>query len=169
MALTNFERMVQLADDVFAVRTDPDQLQVDQDVLANLRKIHLATVSEYDDGNGPVAWVLIIPTTAALMQAFLSGQITEMQLYERTPVGAVYEAVYLCSGMVLEEYRRQGIAGQLALAALARIRADHPIAALFTWAFTEEGRIASIALARATGLPLLERSFAELDLEGRKG
>lgn len=60
MALSNFERMIQLAEEVFAVKNDPDQLDVNQDVLERLQKIHPSTVSEQDDGNGPVAWVLMI-------------------------------------------------------------------------------------------------------------
>ena len=47
MDLSNFERLIQLADEVFAVKSDPSQLDVNQDVLARLKKIHPATISEY--------------------------------------------------------------------------------------------------------------------------
>ncbi|MFE3871064.1 hypothetical protein ACFX5F_07495 [Flavobacterium sp. ZS1P70] len=47
--------MLQLADEVFAVKNDPEQLDVNQEVLERLMRIHPATVSEYDDGNDPVA------------------------------------------------------------------------------------------------------------------
>ncbi len=46
MGISNFERMLQLADDVFAVKNDPDQLDVNPDVLDQLRRIHPATVSD---------------------------------------------------------------------------------------------------------------------------
>nr|MBP6681257.1 hypothetical protein [Saprospiraceae bacterium] len=118
MGTSNFERMIQLADDVFAVKNDPDQLDVNQDVLDQLRRIHPATVSEFDDGHGPVAWVLLIPTTLGLMDQFLNHSISEKELYEQTPLDAAYEAIYLCSAMVLEEYRRKGIARQLTLKAI---------------------------------------------------
>ena len=39
MGISNFERMLQLADDVFAVKNDPDQLDVNQDVLDQLRRM----------------------------------------------------------------------------------------------------------------------------------
>jgi GNAT superfamily N-acetyltransferase len=149
--------MLLLAEEVFDTRSDPAQLNVDPAVLEHLRQLHPATVSEEDDGNGPIAWVLLIPTTAELMKAFVTGTITEQELYDRTPVGAVYEAVYLCSGMVLEEHRRKGITKRLTLDALHRIRADHPIRALFVWTFSQEGRLSAEAIARASGLPLAAR------------
>jgi hypothetical protein len=63
MTVSNLERMIKLADDVFDIKSDPDQLDVNQDVITRLQRIHPATVSEFNDGNGPAAWVLVIPTT----------------------------------------------------------------------------------------------------------
>ena len=157
MPLSNFERMIQLADEVFATKSDPNQLDINEEVLDHLRKIHPATVSEYDDGHGPVAWILLIPTTVELMNQFIKGIISEKELYELTPLGTKYEAVYLCSAMVLEEYRRKGIAKQLTHAALEAIRKDHPIKSLFVWTFSKEGLLGAEALARLTSLPLQSR------------
>ena len=157
LGISNFERMLQLADDVFAVKNDPDQLDVNQDVLDQLRRIHPATVSEFDDGHGPVAWVLLIPTTLGLMDQFLSHSISEKELYEQTPLDASYEAIYLCSAMVLEEYRRKGIARQLTLKAIDSIRKDHPIKNLFVWSFTIEGDMTADTISQITSLPLLKR------------
>jgi len=158
MSLSNFERMIQLADEVFAVKNDPDQLDVNEEVINRLRKIHPATVSEYDDGNGPVAWVLLIPTTNALMNEFLSNDISEKQLYEMTPLGAEFDAIYLCSAMVLGEYRRKGIAKQLSLKAIEAICKDHPIKVLFVWSFSKEGDLGAESIARSTSLPLYKRA-----------
>lgn len=158
MALSNFERMIELADEVFAVKNDPNQLDVNEEVLDHLRKIHPATVSEYDNGHGPVAWVLVIPTTLTLMNRFLHGEISEKELYEQTPLGVKYDALYLCSAMVLEEYRRRGITKKLTLAAINSIRADHPIQSLFVWTFSAEGVLASDALAKSVSLPLYHRA-----------
>ena len=157
MALSNFERLILLADEVFAVKTDPNQLDVDQDVIAKLRKIHPATLSEYDDGNGPVAWILVIPTTTDLMNRFLEHKISEKELFDLTPTDAAYDALYLCSALVLEEYRRKGIAGKLTVEAIERIRKDNPIKALFIWAFSKEGDLSSEKIARLTSLPLYKR------------
>lgn len=157
MSLSNFERMIQLAEEVFATKDDPDQLDVNQEVLARLHRIHPSTVSEYDDGNGPVAWVLLIPTTLDLMNRFLESDISEKELFEQTPLDTTYEALYLCSAMVLEEYRRNGIAKRLALTAIEHIRKDHPLKSLFVWAFSKEGDFGSEALARLTSLPIHKR------------
>jgi GNAT superfamily N-acetyltransferase len=157
MSKSNFERILQLADEVFAVKNDPEQLDVNQEVLERLMRIHPATVSEYDDGNGPVAWILLIPTTLDLMHQFLDHAISEKELFERTPLDTKYEALYLCSALVLEEYRRKGIAKRLTLQAIENIRQDHPLKALFVWTFSREGQLGAEAIARYTSFPLYKR------------
>jgi ribosomal protein S18 acetylase RimI-like enzyme len=157
MSKSNFERMLQLADEVFAVKNDPEQLDVNQEVLERLMRIHPATVSEYDDGNGPVAWILLFPTTVDLMHQFLNAVISEKQLFDLTPLAIKHEALYLCSALVLEEYRRKGIAKRLTLQAIEKIRKDHPLKALFVWTFNKEGDLGAEALARSTSLPLYKR------------
>jgi len=157
MPPSNFERMIQLADEVFASKSDPTQLDVNPEVLDHLRKIHPATVSQYDDGNGPVAWILLIPTTQELMARFLENKISEKELYELTPLHTTYDALYLCSAMVLKEYRRKGIAKQLTLDAIDKIRKDHTLKALFVWTFSKEGLMGSEALAKLISLPLYKR------------
>lgn len=154
---SNLERLIKLADDVFDIKNDPEQLDVNQDVINRLHEIHPATVSEYDDGNGPVAWVLVIPTATGIMNRFLKCEIPEKELFELTPPGIIYEAIYLCSALVLEEYRRKGITKQLALKAIESISSDHPIKALFVWPFSHEGNLASEAIARLAKLPLYHR------------
>jgi len=157
MALSNLERMIQLATEVFDVKNDPSQLDVDQHVIERLLRLHPAAVSEYDDGNGPVAWVLCIPTTISLMHRFINREINEKELFDLTPEDAVYDALYLCSALVLPEYRQRGITKTLAAAAIEKIRARHPIKALFSWPFSREGILASESIARIANLPLYQR------------
>lgn len=154
---SNFERLLALADEVFEVRTDPAQLNVDEDILERLRRLHPASVQEESTNDGPIAWVLLIPTTRALMEEFVAQRVTERELYDRTPERGPYQAVYLCSGLVLPEHRRQGIAMRLTTRAIEAMRKDHPIDALCSWAFTTEGRASALALAQRCGLPLHER------------
>lgn len=158
MALSNYERLVQLADEVFAVKRDPSQLDVNLEVLERLTKLHPSTVSAFDDGNGPVAWVLLIPTTTELMHQFLANQISEKELFYLTPLDRSYEAIYLCSALVLEEYRRKGITKNLALTAIAKIRQNHPLKAAFVWVFSPEGDLAAKTIARLVGIPLYKRN-----------
>ena len=157
MAQSNFERMIQLSDEVFSSRTDPDQLNVNEDVMDHLQLIHPDTISEYDDGNGPVCWILCIPTTLELMTQFIDQKISERELYELTPLNTSYEAIYLCSAMLLEEFRGKGIAQNLCLNAIQRIKKDHEIKDLFFWSFSNEGEKLANKVSELTGLPLHKR------------
>jgi hypothetical protein len=157
MANSNLERLIKLADEVFAVKCDPSQLDVNAEVLARLKKIHPATISEYNEGNGPVAWVLLIPTTTELMEQFINEYITEKELFELTPLHVSYDTIYLCSALVLEEYRRKGITKTLVLKAIVKIRKKHPLKAAFVWAFSPEGNRAAETIASLAELPLYKR------------
>ena len=157
MALSNFERMIQLSDQVVSSRTDSDQLMVNEDVMEHLQLIHPSTISEYDNGKGPVSWVLCIPTTLDLMNRFMDQKISERELYELTPLHTKYEAIYLCSALLLEEFRGKGIATGLAVEAVETIRADHDIKALFMWAFSKEGEKLAQKLSGLMDLPLYKR------------
>lgn len=158
MESSNFERLVMLAQEVFDVYNDPTQLNVDQDVLNRLVQIHPASISEFNEGDGPVAWLLVFPTTIELMDKFVSCQITEKELFLQTPVGVGYESIYICSALVLEEYRRKGITKKLALDAIEKIRKDHPIKVLFCWSFSREGDFTADTISWLTGLPLRKRA-----------
>lgn len=157
MALSNYERIIQLADQVFSSRTDPDQLNVDENVMAHLQLIHPDTMSEYDDGNGPVCWILCIPTTLDLMTKFINQKISERELYELTPLNTKYEAIYLCSALLLEEFRGKGIAQRLGVRAIENIKMDHSIKALFFWSFSKEGEKLAEKVSGLMGLPLFKR------------
>lgn len=157
MTISNFDRLVQLADEVFAYKNDPQQLDVDPAVLERLREIHPATLAERMEDNGPVAWVLVIPTTLELMNRFLKSEISEKELFDLTPTHSTYEALYLCSALVLKEHQKKGIGKDLTFQAVEKIRKDHPLRALFVWVFTKEGEALSQTIARLTSLPLYKR------------
>ncbi len=149
--------MIQLSDEVFSSRLDPDQLNVNENVMEHLQRIHPDTISEYDDGNGPVCWILCIPTTLDLMHQFINQKISERELYELTPLNVKYEAIYLCSALLLEEFRGKGIAQGIAIKAIESIKMDHPIKALFLWAFSKEGEKLAEKVSGLIGLPLYKR------------
>jgi GNAT superfamily N-acetyltransferase len=157
MASGNLHRLIKLADEVFAVKNDPDQLDVNQQVIDRLLSIHPSTVSEYANADGPVAWILIIPSTIYLMQLFLEKKISEKELFELTQADETYDALYLCSALVLPEFQRKGIAKRLILAAIENIQKDHPIKCLFAWPFSKEGDLISETIASLTSLPLFKR------------
>lgn len=154
MSSGNFERMIRLAEEVFATKNDPNQLDVNQAVIERLQRIHPSTVTEYNAEDGPVAWVLIFPTTQELMRRFLEKEISEKELFEQTQPGAKYEAIYLCSALVLEEHRRKGIVKRLAVSAIENIRRDHPVKSLFVWPFSDAGQATAEKISQLTGLSL---------------
>lgn len=153
----NFQRLVQLADEVFAYKDDPDQLNVNPQVLDKLHQLHPLTLSDYSNEAGPVVWLLVIPTTIELMHRFLNKEISEKELFELTPLNIKYKALYLCSALVLEEYRRKGITLQLLLEAIEAIKRDHPLECLFVWPFTNEGDKLAEKVAKLTAMPLYKR------------
>ena len=157
MALSNFERMIQLSDEVFSSRTDPDQLNVNENVMERLQLIHPDSISEYDDGNGPVCWILCIPTTLELMTQFINQKISERELYELTPLITKYEAIYLCSALLLDEFRGKGIAQELCIEAIEGIKIDHSIKALFYWSLSKEGEKLAEKISGLIDLPLYKR------------
>ena len=151
--------MIQLADQFFETKNDPDQISVTEDVMSQLHKIHPATLSEKKNENGPIIWILILPTTFGLMEAFIGEEITERELLDKTPVGASYDAVYLCSALVLPEHRGKGLAKGLTIEAVRSIQHDHPIKYLFYWPFSPEGEHLAKSIARELGLPLRQRTL----------
>jgi hypothetical protein len=153
----NFNRMLTLVNEFFDTRNDPDQISVSAGERKKLEYIHPSTLSERANEDGPIVWILMVPTTHGIMERFISGAITEKQLLEETPIGAPYDAIYLCSASVLPEFRHKGLAKKVTLEAINTIRKDNPIKELFYWPFSDEGRALANAVAQEVGLPLYER------------
>ena len=153
----NLQKMIRLAEEFFDIRNDPAQLSVNEDVMAALRAIHPATLSEEATEDGPVAWILVIPTTFDIMERFVREEISEAELYRQTHPGQRFEAIYLCSALVLPEFRRKGLARKLTVAAVKSLRKDFLIRALYTWAFSMEGERLGEIVAKESGLPLYKR------------
>lgn len=154
---SNLERMIQLADEFFSAKDDPKQLSVTPEVMERLRQVHPATLTEQDDGDGPIAWILLIPTTDHLMRMFIEKEIDELDILDKTPLYHAYDTVYLCSALVLPEHRGKGIASRLTCQGIESIRQEHPIASLFFWSFSIEGENLAASVSRSVGLPLYKR------------
>jgi hypothetical protein len=154
----NLTRMIQLADEVFGMKQDSAQISVNSKVISRLRKIHPHALTEKRTRKGPIAWILIFPTTKELMKQFIKKQINERDLLKKTPVGIKYDAVYLCSALVLPEYRRKGFAKRLMCKAIKSIRKQHPIKFLFYWEFSREGKKLAVSVAKEFSLPLYKKA-----------
>lgn len=91
------------------------------------------------------------------MTQFINQKISERELFELTPLNTKYDAIYLCSALLLEEFRGKGIAQSIAVKAIESISVDHSIQALFMWAFSKEGEKLAEKVSGLVGLPLYKR------------
>jgi hypothetical protein len=153
----NLERMIQLAGEFFATKNDPSQISINGRVMARLKNIHPNTITEKSTSRGPVAWILLIPTTHTLMEQFVSKKINERELYRKIPLHVTYDSIYLCSALVLPEYRGRGLAKKLMIQAIKSIQKKHPITSLYYWALSSEGKKLAASVAKELSLPLSER------------
>jgi ribosomal protein S18 acetylase RimI-like enzyme len=153
----NFERMLELVGEAFDTRNDPDQISVTPEEQELLALLHKDTLSELANEDGPIVWILLVPTTRSTMDRFLANTITEKQLLHETVAGEKYDALYLCSATVLPEFRGKGLAKKLCLEAITNIRQEHPISTLFYWPFSAEGKGLAMSLSLEIGLPLHEK------------
>lgn len=149
--------MMQIIDEVFDTRNDPQQIQVNEEARKKLISIHPAVFSEYNEGNGPCIWTLLIPTTEAIMNLFVTGKITEQELLEQTQPGGKYDVIYLCSVTALPEYRGKGLSLKLCSDAIRKICKDHPVKYLLVWPFTEQGNQLAEKLSKKFHLSLKKR------------
>lgn len=149
--------MIRLADEFFETKNDPEQISGTEDVFRRLGRLHPATLSEKKTRNGPVAWIMVIPTSLEIMEDFLTEWLSEKDLLERAAPGTSFEAIYLCSALVLPEFRRKGLAAQLTLSAVRSIMRDHPVNSLYYWSFSDAGDALARSVATKAGLRLLKR------------
>jgi ribosomal protein S18 acetylase RimI-like enzyme len=157
----NFERMIKLAEEFFGARSDPNQISVDEKILEKLARVDPATRMQEVNEDGPITWILVIPTTNVVMNRFLREEISENELLELTLPGEKYDSVYLCSALVLPENRGKGIAKQLTIEAIRSISKRHPIRSLYVWAFSDDGARLAAAVAKEVGLPLYKRKESQ--------
>ena len=149
--------MIRLAGEFFETKNDPTQISINTKSIARLKRLHPATMTERRTKKGPIAWILVIPTTHELMKQFITKRLNEQELLYSTPVRTKYDALYLCSALVLPEHRGKGYARRLAIKAIKAIRKEHPIKYLFYWAFSVAGRKLAGSIAKECGLPLFQR------------
>jgi predicted GNAT family acetyltransferase len=69
------------------------------------------------------------------MNQFIEQKISEKELYELTPLNTKYEAIYLCSALLLEEFRGKGIAQELCIEAIEGIKKAHSIKSIIFLGF----------------------------------
>jgi hypothetical protein len=153
----NLKRLLEHVDHVFATRNDPSQIAFTEADMEKMESLHYGCLQEAANEDGPISWVAVIPTSLELMHQFIRGELSERQLFNATEESTPQQAVYLCSAIVLPEYRRSGIAFDLSVRSIRTIQEDRPIEAAFVWPFTEEGESLARKVASTCSLPLFVR------------
>ncbi|MBL0132806.1 MAG: hypothetical protein IPP79_01725 [Chitinophagaceae bacterium] len=156
MPESNYERMIQLAESVFDTKSDPDQLDVDEKVIERLLRIHPSTVSEFDDGNGPVVWILVLPTTSVLMKLFLNKEISEKELFYTTPIEAILMPSTYVPLWFWKNTEEKGLARKMTLEAVENIRKEHPIKTYLFGHLVKKEMALAERVAQLAELPLLK-------------
>jgi hypothetical protein len=150
----NYQRMMDIIDEVFATGKDKNQIQVTKKDMQKLTKIHPNCLSEIANENGPIIWVLMIPTTQKIMEDFFGKKISEKQILENTIPGENYSCIYLCSASTLPEFAGKGLTKKLCFEVIEKMRKSYSIENLFVWPFTVAGKKLAERIAIETGLNL---------------
>jgi predicted GNAT family acetyltransferase len=115
-------------------------------------------MNEHLVDDGPVVWSTVIPTSKALGEAFMNGDISESELLSRTSTDAPFQMIYLCSVLVHPDFRGKGLAYDITRKAIENICSEHEIESLCVWPFSPEGLQLAHRLADEVGLPLILRA-----------
>ena len=154
----NEARMYELIDDVFDTQNDSTQLRFSESDIEKLISLSPHTLQEAANEDGPYAWISVFPTSIDLMNQFVSEQINERQLFDLTNKEDNNEVVYLCSAIVLPEFRNQGLALKLTIQAIEALQLSYPIRVALVWPFSDNGLRLAEKAAEACGLSLRART-----------
>ena len=153
----NLRRMLDLVDEVFETKSDPNQLSFTEEDMEHLQALHPACLNELSNEDGPYAWISIFPTSLILAKEFVGGKSTERELFDKTLElnPAQLDTVYLCSALVLPEFRKNKIAFNTTVQAIESMKNNLSIQHVLVWPFSQEGEKLAKKIAEASLLPLL--------------
>jgi len=149
-------KILELAEETFNTGDDPDQAPVSRASMDKLTALHPKSISYRLDGDKPIGFTTILPTTKDLMRRFLDGEINEKELFNLSQKQDKYSALYLMSAVVKPEHRKRGLAFEMALEGLDSIGVSLDTD-LFCWPFTDEGRALADRVAKHFGLAMHHR------------
>lgn len=142
------KKMAKISEDFYGTEKDPDQIPITEETQEKLLSIHPETaLYEIDKNNEPISWVIVIPTSLETMEEFLTNELTENELFEKAVIEKKFEALYLCSMFTMPQHQRKGLAKKLMLKAIQKL-APRPEQKLFSWAYSEEGRLALQSISK---------------------
>ncbi len=144
-----YDFVQEYAENIYGTKDDPEQIPISDESYKRITRINPDTLLYLDDGKGNVlSWSVVLPTTRTLADLFIDGEISERELFDRTPEGGIYDALYICSIITLPEHRRKGYATVLLKDAIARFPVANEY--LFADGWSKEGK-AMIHIAQEKG------------------
>jgi hypothetical protein len=145
-----------IAEQFFGTANDPDQIPITEESFHKLQKLHPKTMLYRLENSEPISWVIVLPTSEALANQFLKGEITERELLNLSEPMVRYEALYLCSAFTVSEHRKKGLAIQLLKEAIDSIPHIENVK-LFAWSYSFEGSLLVKKLERGLGVKIYLR------------
>lgn len=125
---------------LFGTDVDEDQAQPTLENALALIGLDKNTFICLKDEGKIVAWSVVLPTSREDMNDFLSGKITERELFDRSVSSPSYEALYLTAVVVLPEHRKQGIGLRLMKHQIEYFRQKYGIADFYAYTLNEDGK-----------------------------
>ena len=130
---------MEIAEQFYSTSSDPGQIPITEESFRRLMSIHKETIKLKADKDGnPVSWVVVVPTSKKIMELFLDSKISEKELFDKAVQEKRFEALYLCSGFTLPEFRNTGYAMALFTEAINEFAKDDSVA-LYAWLYSKEG------------------------------
>jgi GNAT superfamily N-acetyltransferase len=147
----SFEKIKKISEEFFGTKSDPEQIEINQENADELYKLHSGTIIyKFNEKDEPIAWVTTIPTSIHVMNDFLDKKISERELMGLALKEKSFEALYLCGVFVLPEYRNMGYGKSMLLQGIEKVSQDKDIP-LYCWNYSEEGRMLIKSLSLVVG------------------
>ncbi len=142
----------------FKTDENPEQMPPTKETQDFLYKSCQGYMNVLKDDDKVVGFMLLLPARKELMNDFISKKINEVTLFERimrSPMDKIPQTIYLCSTIVLEDYRGKGFAVEGTLKILDKFKKNKPI--LFSWSISPEGDNMAKKISKISGLKLIVR------------
>lgn len=136
----DFYDAVKLHVEEFEVESDFEQIQEEDVPYEKLIKNDCEEECILKDHDVVIGSTFVILTSIDIMNLFLQGKITERELLFESRKIKSYNSIYLCSSIIIQEYRRFGLifeAGKILLKKIIEKNNFNPV--IFGWTFSEAG------------------------------
>lgn len=158
----DIDSMMNIAEQFFGTEQDPEQIPITKESLKKLLKLDKNAFSYKKDGRGNIiGWIVLVPTNRKLAEDFINGEISEKELFDKTKPQKKYDALYLCSVIVMPKYRRKGYAINMAVNSLNNMALKKDVL-LFYWPFSKEGKLLAQKAEKILKRKIIERKNDKL-------